>query len=151
YYLPERVLKEFEFVARAVVLACAPLAPESSHGPALGEQLGQVLTRLVDAATTEPALEWLRELFWMASGVGAEASGRLANHLWEVQRGSDTHESRACLLRLLFRLRRGEALRHLAGHAEPMDDLIRVCLNAFEQAEEDSLVRPQAREILITL
>jgi len=151
YYLPPTLLKEHELAARAVVLAAGTAAPEQAYGSALGEQLGQVLTRLIDLAPTDPASEWLRELFWMASRLGDQVSARLAAQLWDTLRGKDNDESRACLLRLLFRLRRGEALRHLAGHAEPVDDLIKVCLNAFEQAEEDSSVRPQAREILITL
>jgi hypothetical protein len=48
-------------------------------------------------------------------------------------------------------MRRYEALRHLAGQVEHVDDLVRFCLGAFEQAEEDSSLRAQARELLLTL
>src|SRR5205807_1448977 len=83
YYLPATVLKEHELAARAVVLACSRSLPEQAFGTALGEALSQVLTRLADLAPTEPELEWLRELFWMASKLDGEKSGRLADYLWE--------------------------------------------------------------------
>jgi hypothetical protein len=48
-------------------------------------------------------------------------------------------------------MRRREALRHLASLVEQVDDLVRYCLAAFAQVEEDSSVRAQARELLLTL
>jgi hypothetical protein len=148
YYLTVTHQKDYEPAAHGLVLASGL---EPAFGAALGDQLGEALVRLVDIDPSGPAYEWLRDLFWKASRLGNQTSARLADQLWEALRGRDNEKPRTCLLRLLFRMRRRDALKHLARHAEQVETLVRYCLRAFEEAEEDSSIRPQAREFLMTL
>ncbi|MBV9123592.1 MAG: hypothetical protein JO112_09560, partial [Planctomycetes bacterium] len=151
YYVPANLLMEYVLAARGVLLAMGQSVPDQAVGATLGEPLAEVLQQLLDAPPGHPAYEWIRDLFWKASRLEDEACARLADAFWEGLRETSNEESRFYLLRLLFRMRRREALKHLTRHIDQVDDLVRICLHAFEQAEEDSSVRPQARELLITL
>ncbi len=151
YYFPLSLQREHELPAKTLILATGVDLLDQASSATLVEKAAQALEQLVDMPATEPAFERVRDLFWKASRIEPNGSERLANHLWEGLRGKDSDEARSHLLRLLFRLRRRDALKHLARHVEQIDDLVRICLSAFEQAEDDTSVRPQAREILITL
>jgi hypothetical protein len=150
YYAPA-ALTDLNPAARGLVLAVAAAPFQQALSPELPSLLAQALVRFVELPPADPALEWLRDLFWRAGRIRDDAAARLADLLWDGLRGKDNEEPRTCLLRLLFQFRSREALRHLARHAEQIADLVKVCLNVFEQAEEDSSLRLQAREILLTL
>jgi hypothetical protein len=148
YYVPEHLAREQDLATRGLLLAVGGSVPEPGSS---SESLAEALAGLLERPQADPAYAWAADLFHKASWLGGDGSARLADQLWEGLRGKDNDEARADLLRLLFRMRRYEALRHLTYHAEPIDDLIRLCLGAFAQAEEDSSVRPQAREVLLNL
>jgi hypothetical protein len=148
YYLPI-TFKEHELAARGIVLLCDSSQSDPAPDSTLGDEFARALRKLIDSPPTDSKLEWVRDFLWKASQLGA--IDRLADLLWETLRGQDNDESRTHLLRLLFQMRHRGTLKHLARHAEQIVDLIKLCLNAFDQAEQDSALRPQALETLVTL
>src|SRR5262249_10377113 len=141
-----------EVVAKSVVTMFNGTSQSDSHDLLLSDQLGQALARIVEMPRADTVYQWLSEMFWKASQVsnkdGVIGSAKLAAQLWERLKGAkNSAKSRCDLLNLLYKIRRSEALRHLAAYTKPLDELIITCINAFELAESDSEVRPRALQI----
>jgi hypothetical protein len=113
----------------------------------------RVLKELAEAdlEADAPRFDWLASVLYKASGIGKEnslGSGRLAQQIWELLRGSkDVAYRRSELLFILDRAGRSEALRHLAQSARPLASLVIQCLTAFERSRSDPEVLPLALQI----
>jgi hypothetical protein len=115
------------------------------EGSQLAARLAESLARAVSLASSDEAFRRIADLM-------LKGGRRLAGQLWETLRGLKSQaEARGDLLILLYRQHHWDALQRLSEHFRPLDDLVRDCLKASEQAEIDPTIRSRASEIFVAL
>lgn len=127
-----------------------------TDAPYDASRLMVALSKLSEMGPGDEAYDWTGDLLATASSVqardGTPGAAQLAQKIWGALTGlKDNAAPRRNLLLLLYRLRRFEALRHLAQTARPVDDLIVQCVMVFERAEADPELRVPAMQIYSAL
>lgn len=132
------------------LLSQAIIEAYKSLGDVAQSTLEGVFLTLAELPPDELSCRWFSELLWDAAQhqiAPKPGNLQLVDDLWELLQGHDP-KFRAALLKVLYRLRQFDAVRHLAHHVRASEDLIATCVTAFERAESDPEVRPTARELV---